>query len=463
MPQFDEITLGVVTRGRKSSAIIVALSFMVHFLLLDDSHGEFRGGILSVIAMPFWQALPTVGWRLFHASIMAMAALVFFIYLHRLTGQRWMGVVGALVLTMNPLVLAAAYPSEGSVVLLAATGVLAASIARPGRPFVVGLLSGLCLAVAPCTLPLMPVLIGVGLLGPRVTGEASLSVRATLLSSLWSLLGLLLVAVPALAVRFGLLAPPANLADEFMGGFGLLSGKCLTLAFASFADNWLPVRALGDAFPQFLMVPLVVVRSMGVLLTVIGVMGVGAAWRKMRRFSFVMLAWFAVGYLVLVSTNGFGFGEMSGLMVLVPPMTFFVVMGLDRFSQVGSLKGNVVVLLLSAVALVVALKITYYLDFDAAVRQPAIELAEKSCYSTERMGFGQAGAELCAELPESSGVEVSVAQDLGDPRGVADAVEKECHLKAKGVLTRGNLLPSLYLVPEGTGARVMRSLRGEWE
>lgn len=424
MPQFEEIALGKVTRGRKTSGLLVLAVFAAHFVTFKAPSPYPQDLFLSLLALPLTQVFGVEGWRVFHALVYALSSLLFFVFLHRMTSQRWLAAVGAVFLTVNPVVLSFPYPTAGSVSLLASVGVLATLFARPRRPWVAGALAGLMVAVSPWSVVLLPVLftwLGMGV--PEVRGVRS-RVRAVLCEVSLAAAGVVALLVPAGLLWSGILEIP------LMGRAVAEAGQTVLLDVFSVESLFnYPfyvhlVRTPHFPFPAFLYLILAFVHAFGLIGIVVMLLGVVQAWRAHSRISALMVSWFLVVYFVWAFREDFSLYRLTYFFVALPPLLFFLVYGLERFGRLALVRRNVVLSLLWGLGLYFGLKVTFFLEFSQDLRW-----------------YGKHEVARVVEAGEP-------AYDLSDEMGRMLTVETpQEHREGKLKFTQGSPLPSWIVTP----------------
>ncbi len=453
MPQFEEITLGRITRGRKTSMLLAVLVFSAHYLMYRKPPEALHDSFLSWLILPLEDVVGEVGWRLYHGSIYALTALLFFSFLHRLTTQRWLAAAGAALLVLNPLVFAFPYPHSGGVALLAGAGALAALFARPRRPFVIGALGGLMLATSPAALVLVPAFWGWLGLTERQTAEPKAARASVVTALVWMALGGLVVVVPVLALASGVFGPSSVTGSAHLIGDTAL-GKALSLdAIFNYPFYSHIIRTPHFPFPAFVYYLLVVLKAFGIAIIVVGLLGVLPAWGKYRSVALLMSGWFLLTYFFWAFREDLSLARLTDLYLLLPPIAFFVSVGLERLGRLGMFRRNVLLSVLWASGLYFGLKVTYFLEFSQDMRWYAKHVPTSGVVPVQDL---RQQAEAIVES-------VRTHQRFG-PLGMAPVRPESPaeHQTSKRELTQGSLLPSWIMPPSGLWGQSFQSLLDEW-
>jgi hypothetical protein len=428
MPDFEEIVIGRPERGKKSSLALFLIVFAVFFglyrgpaegywdtyiavpaALLTGQKVEFHTasgqpiydyelsnrlpedlvnkktyGIATkdqrlgpaIAAAPLYRFFNLFGFRLFHALMPALTALLFFCFVQRLTPKRWLAFFAGALVVLNPFVLSFQRLNANYQALMLAAAVILVLETDPFKPFVAGLIYGTMGGIRNEAIIYGPiVLVWVWLRGINA-GKRTAGRDGPLAATLFFAAGACVAILPILywkTYAFGSpLAHPSQYA-HFEGFRPTFPHDLLGLPFEfngllnyPFFDHW--VRTPHFPFPVFLMVPLLLLSSFGLLMTALGILGVSPFVRAHRRVALCMAAWLLTTYLFWAFQENWEELKMSFLFLGLPAPVLFIAIGLERFTSVAGLKKGLVPLLLILACATFLLKFAFYLEFPADAR-----------------------------------------------------------------------------------------------
>lgn len=430
MPRFEEIVLGKRERGKKSALIVAIVVFAVYgFLYKGPAEGywdtyiavpatlmagtpvDFRDdnnqsihkysldkvlpgdlirkdsfGIATkdqrvgagVLASPFYRLFRVFGFRLVFALVPALTALVFFSLVFGLTGRRWLALASSGLLVLNPFMLSFQRMNANFSALLLLTALLLIMETKPARPFFAGLLLGALGGVRNMGIIYAPIFVVWLYLGSSASIKGSPMVRRAAGIKAVALFGLgaFVAILPFLYWKqFAFGSPFAHPSQypHFQGfrptfehtfmGMKFMFNGLLNYPFA--ADF---IRTPHFAFPVFLLIPLVMLRTFGIVLIAAAVLGIPSALRQNRRLAHMMLAWLAVTYLFWAFQENWEELKMSFLMLQLPALVVFMAYGLQRLTSIGGLRHNVFALITVCALCAILLKFSFYLEFPTDKR-----------------------------------------------------------------------------------------------
>lgn len=425
MPEFEEIILGNPEKGKKTAWVVGLVVFSVYFALYQgpakgywdtyitvpavlmsgdkvdfrtpegepafeyslsqrlphDLVGKGTYGIATkdqrigaaVVSAPFYRLFGPLGFRLLFALIPCLASVAFFTMVQRLTGKRWLGFLGALLVVLNPFVLSYQRMNPNFIGLALVTVLFLLLESEPFLPLLAGVVLGVLGGVRNMVLIYVPILLvwvyvkGRQLHRGKPLAEKWSGIKAVLLFTA----GALVMILPFMYWKqFAFGSPIAHPSQypHFEGFRPTFPHSFLGLKFNfngllnyPFFDEW--VRTPHFPFPVFLLIPLVFLSSFGLLLIGIGILGISQADRYSRRLCRVHLAW------ILISWAFWGFQEnweelkMSFLFMVIPSVVLFIVYGFERLTSIENLKASVLTLASIVVTMVVVLKLMFFLEF----------------------------------------------------------------------------------------------------
>jgi len=327
----------------------------------------------AVLAAPFYKLLRAFGFRLFYGLVAAFGALIFFCLVHQLTGKRWLAFVGALLLTLNPLIVSFPSLNPNLVALLLVVALFLVLETEPLRPFVAGLLLGVLGGVTNMTLVFLPLLLVWIFLNAAggVRQRRPMRRMAGLKALFFFLGGAFLAILPFLHWKQFAFGTPLALPCQFahLQGYGPESPHSfLGLEFTingllnfPFIDHW--VRTPHFPFPVFLLIPLLLLSSLGTLGVGFVLLGIPALYHEHRRLTLLLIFWLLIGTTCLTFQENWQEQKMSFLFVVMPPIVLFCLHGLSRVVAVRHFKSNLVMLVVVALVAAVGLKFAFYLEF----------------------------------------------------------------------------------------------------
>lgn len=446
MPRFEEIVLGKRERGKKSAFLVTLVVFAVYgFLYKGPAQGywdtyiavpatlmagtpvDFRDhngqsvhkyaleeklpndlidkasfGIATkdqrigagVLASPFYRLFRVFGFRLVFALIPALTALIFFSLIFRQTGRRWLALTAAALLVLNPFMLSFQRMNANFSALLLLTTILLVLETTPIRPFFAGMLLGALGGVRNMGIIYAPIFLVWLYLrsasevktGPVARKAAGF--RAVVLFAA----GAFVTILPFLYWKeFAFGSPFAHPSQypHFQGFRPTFEHSFLGMKFMfngllnfPFAQDF--IRTPHFPFPVFLLIPLVMLRTFGVILIACAILGIPGAMKHNRRLAWMMLAWLAVTYLFWAFQENWEELKMSFIMLQLPALVLFMTYGLLRLTSIGGLRRNLVALMSIGLLCGLLLKFSFYLEFPADkrwyVRFPKAAVNESGLY-----------------------------------------------------------------------------------
>ena len=425
MPDFEEIVLGRAERGKKSALLAALLVFFVYFALYQgpatgywdtyisvpasiiagepvDSRnadgsqahsGAIEGKLpddlvrpesygiatkdqrigAAIQAAPFFRLFRVFGFRLLYALIPALTTMLFYLAVHHLTGRRWIAMITALGLMLNPFVLSYQSLNANFPALMLLVALLLMLQIEPFRPLVAGLLLGVFGGIRNMGIIYAPLfLIWVYFIAAERTEGKSLARRLGGLRGVGLFaLGALLTILPITYWKefaFGSpLAHPSQF-PHFQGFRPTFEHTFMGLKFFfngllnfPFHTQW--VRTPHFPFPVFLMIPLVFITAIGLIGVGLGFLGVKPLLREHRRTALMAMAWFAITCVFWAFQENWEELKMSFLFLGLPPLFLFVAFGIGRLTAIGAIRGNFIALVSVSVVLIILTKFAFFLEF----------------------------------------------------------------------------------------------------
>lgn len=415
MPQFEEISLGRTVRGRKSVLLLASLVFAIYFLQypgvastpMDTAVAgsaiqvatlpmdkvelrtpaqstQFREGTALELPLPqgipmtalsavLYRLLGTVGFRLLYALLPALIACAMFLLVLKVTVRRWIALVAALVLVLNPLVLARTGLEPSFLGLFLATFLFLFLEDGPVRPVILGMSAGIFSLVQPHYILYIPLLFVWVALRSREGLQLDSSARrvATVRAVVLFGAALMLAAAPGVLLAgvwnphaAGLVAPqPFRSGQPHLFQHALLGLPFSIRGLLNFPFHDSLVRTPGVPFPAMFMIPLLMIQSLGLLLFSLGLWGVVPALRERPREAGMHLAWILLTYLFWCFQEDWHSGREAALFLLLPSMLFFVSLGFKALTTVAGARHLVPRLAAVTVVVAVLTRFCFYLDF----------------------------------------------------------------------------------------------------
>lgn len=430
MPDFEEIVLGRVERGKKSALLAALLVFVVYFALFrgpaegywdtyisvpasliagepvdlrqadgSQAHASAIEGQLpddlvrpesygvatkdqrigaAIQAAPFFRLFRVFGFRLLYALIPALTAMLFFLVVQHLTGRRWIAMIAALGLVLNPFLLSYQSLNANFPALMLLVALLLMLQVEPFRPLVAGLLLGVFggirnMGVIYAPLFLMWVyFIAADRNGGKTLARRMAGVRGAGLFAFGALLTILPITYWKEFAFGSPFAHPSQF-SHFQGFRPIFEHTFFGLKFFfngllnfPFHTEW--VRTPHFPFPVFLLIPLVVTTAIGLVGVGTGFLGLRPLLREHRRTALMALAWLIITYLFWAFQENWEELKMSFLFLGMPPLFLFVAFGIGRLTAIGELRSNVLSLAAVALVLIVVTKFAFFLEFPQDTR-----------------------------------------------------------------------------------------------
>jgi hypothetical protein len=418
MPDFEEISLGRPVRGRKSAVVLGILIFLLFFfhypgpattavdtavsgsavLLASRSLSDIdltvpvrhpggsdsramvqaplpQGLVLPILASAFFQLFGQVGFRLLYAILAVLAALSFFVFILQLTQRRWIALLTAFFLTVNPLTLSLGGLDPNLLGLCLAIFLMVMIASGTVRPLASGLVAGAFALVQPWYLLFIPLLFlwvaWKSFLEPHRT-DLHANWRRGILATAWFGVGILLVFLPGLYVM-SLWHP---------GWHGLMPPAPFSPWTATSLWNYpfhpVLVRTPHVPYPALLMNPLLLLQGLGLVTVALAIWGLRPAWLERRQETFLHVSW------GLIVAGFWGFAEnwhegRSAVLVLVLPGVFFLVAtALKALSTVTGTRHLLPRIVLISLVLAGLTRLCFYLDFPMDPRwQPLVRTHQR--------------------------------------------------------------------------------------
>lgn len=176
------------------------------------------------------------------------------------------------------------------------------------------------------------------------------------------------------------------------------------------------IRTPYFSFPVFLLLPLTLISSFGILGFTLIFSGAINLFKKQRRVFIFLMLWFIPMYLLLSVQENWSNLKMTFLLMIINPLIIFIISGIEEFYPSKRVTINISRIALLSASLFIAVKLLSYLNFNVDERW--------------YMRFPRA----------IKGANISyIGDDLRTER--EDAAEL---IVQKKILTRGNLFPVFY-------------------
>ncbi len=128
------------------------------------------------------------------------------------------------------------------------------------------------------------------------------------------------------------------------------------------------VRTPYFAFPVFLLLPLVLVSSLGIIIFAMIFTGARDMFKRQRRVFIFLLLWFLPMYLLLSAMENWSNLKMTFLLMVLSPLVIFIAAGLNSLLSYQKLKKKMSILILLSIAIFCVLKIISGQEFQADMR-----------------------------------------------------------------------------------------------
>jgi len=433
MPDFEEISLGRPVRGRKSAVVLGILIFLLFFfhypgpattamdtavagsaVLLasrplsdidltvpirhpgaSDSGAMVevplpQGLVLPILASAFFQLFGQVGFRLLYATLAVLASLSFFVFVLQLTQRRWVALLTAFLLTVNPLTLSMGGLDPNLLGLCLVIFLMVMIASGTVRPLASGLVAGVFALVQPWYILFIPLLFAwiawKSFLDPhRNTRDSNWRQGIRTLS--WFAAGILLTFLPGLYVM-SLWHP---------GWHGLVPPAPFSPWTATYLWNYpfhtALVRTPHVPYPALLMNPLLLLQGLGLITLSLAIWGLKPAWLERRQETLVHCSW----GLIVAGFWGFAEnwheGRTTVLLLVLPGLFFLVAMALKALSTVTGTRHLLPRIVVITLVLAGLTRLCFYLDFPTDSRwYPMVKTHQR-----QGIEVGNAGTR---ELPE---------------------------------------------------------------
>ena len=128
------------------------------------------------------------------------------------------------------------------------------------------------------------------------------------------------------------------------------------------------IRTPYFSFPTFLLLPLTLISSFGIIISALIFSGAINLFKKHRQLFIFLILWLAPMYILLSLQENWSNLKMTFLLMFLSPLFIFIAAGLEDFLSKDTLKKKLTGLILLSAALFIMVKLLYYPDFKADSR-----------------------------------------------------------------------------------------------
>lgn len=176
------------------------------------------------------------------------------------------------------------------------------------------------------------------------------------------------------------------------------------------------IRSPYFSFPTFLLLPLTLISSFGIIIFSLIFTGAVNLFKRHRQLFIFLMLWFLPMYILLSAQENWSNLKMTFLLMLFSPLIIFIAAGLKDFFSEENLKAKLTGTILLSIALFIAVKALSHSDFEVDQRW-----YERFPRAVEGINISYIGDDLRTKKEQPAEL-----------------------LAQKKSLTRGNLLPKLY-------------------
>ncbi|MBR57246.1 MAG: hypothetical protein CMH54_04225 [Myxococcales bacterium] len=287
------------------------------------------GGITASVFFLFFGVL---GFRILFALCLALIVPLTVLVIRRLDGvSDWIGLAAGLALAWNPFMLSVDRLNANLFVVPLILMLLELCF-RPRVPWIwVGVVLGLIAGLRNAGICFVPALFYWAM---TVDSPTDWRERIRRLVSIAS--GTLLLLLPIFAWKFYAYGDPFIHPSQYAHYQGFRPEFAHSLFGIDFRFNGLfnwplhdsLVRTPHFAFPTYMLFPLVIIRSFGIVLTGLMILGLVSLWRDDRKRCAFLLLWIGVVYILFGPQENWEEVKMTFALLMFPIWTIFLAVGL---------------------------------------------------------------------------------------------------------------------------------------
>ncbi len=324
-----------------------------------------RLGSAVIFSLPFL-FFGIFGFRLFNAVIIALAFLIFYFVARRIFKREWLCILVPIILIFNPFTLSINRLNPNLIALFI-TSVLFFFLLYDEKNYpVLGILYGILGSVRYEAIIFAPAIL---LFFYKM--DRKRVVRNTMIFAVSAFVAILPFLLWNKFAFGGFLIHPTQ--SPLLSGFrpvfphSLFGLKFNFNGLLNYPLYGKVVRTPHFPFPTFLMLPLVVIKSFGLVLFSLMIYGIPSLIRKNRNLSIFLLCWLAILLVFLMPQENWDEFKMTYIILMFPSISIFIVSGIESAVCKASVRKTIIVVLIIA-SLFFLIRAIHGLNFQADER-----------------------------------------------------------------------------------------------
>lgn len=313
----------------------------------------------AIIFAPWFLFFNIFGFRLFFAVSGVLIGLFVFLTTQELSKNFSICTFSALCATLNSYILSITNLNPNILGMMLISILLYLLIRKDPNGFIAGLICGVLGGIRNEGVLFFPAIVY------KLSASHDKKIRQILLF----ILGTLITIVPILYWNYYAFGNPFMHPTQFHGLGGFRPEFEHRLLFWKFNFNGMLnypfyikiIRTPYFSFPVFLLLPLTLINSFGIILSVLIFTGAVNIFKKHRQLFIFLIVWFTPMYILLSVQENWSELKTTFLLLWLNPLILFMSLGLEKFFI--NVKKDISKILFLSIILIIAVKLLFYLDF----------------------------------------------------------------------------------------------------
>jgi len=320
----------------------------------------------SIMLAPWFVFLKLFGVRLFFALLGLLIAVFIFFTLRNLNLRFLICLFGALIAALNPYMLSLNKLNPNIVGMMFISVIIYLILSKKSSWLLIGLVYGIFGGVRNEGILFLPAIIYF------LCTSSDRKIKDILLF----FLGALITIIPILYWNYFAFGNILMHPTQFSGLEGFRPTFTHRFLFWKFNFNGMfnwplytrIVRTPYFAFPVFLLLPLILINSFGVILSTLAVNGIVRFFKEKRRWLIFLILWFLPMYILLSAMENWSELKTSFLLLCLNPIIIFISLGLEDLIRRISSPKYIIRTVCLAVILWSTVRLLFFTDFQADPR-----------------------------------------------------------------------------------------------